>query len=153
MIAVLVMLTASASCDPAGIDAPYRAMEEGFRNRDPAMVASAYSPTSVLGGVDRPEVHGAEEMTQVFAYVAPEDGRTLAIDFKIVHRDRADDLVADVGLYRIRVEGREPSYGQFTTVTVCGADGVWHFIADLMTRAGEPEWRSAECVPGAPCAD
>ena len=152
MIVLALMLTASAACDAAGVDAPYLTMERGFRNRDPALVASAYASTSVLGGIDRPEVRSAERMTQTFAYVAPEDGRTLTIDFRIIHRDRGDDLVADVGLYRISAEGAAPSYGQFTTVITCGSDGVWRFIADLMTAAGEPEWRAAECVPGAPCA-
>lgn len=153
MIAFVLLLTASAACDPAGVNAPYLAMEQGFRDRDPAMVASAYTSTSVLGSVNRPQVRSAKRMTETFAYVAPEDGRTLTIDFKILHRDQGEDLVADVGLYRITAEGQAPNYGQFTTVSTCGSDGVWRFIADLMTAAGESEWQSAECVPGAPCAD
>lgn len=148
----LFLASVAASCIASDANQPYEAMQRGFAGRDPAVVASAYHDETAIGGVNPPRIRTAEELPSLFAYVAPDDGSVLAIDFKIIERHVGERLGADIGLYRITGD-ETPSYGGFTTVLSCGEDRVWRFTADLMHPADEEDWETAICVDGGPCAE
>ena len=111
----LFLASVAASCIASDANQPYEAMQRGFAGRDPAVVASAYHDETAIGGVNPPRIRTAEELPSLFAYVAPDDGSVLAIDFKIIERHVGERLGADIGLYRITGD-ETPSYGGFTTV-------------------------------------
>lgn len=151
MISSLILMAAGA-CAAADVNQPYEAMQRGFAERSPDIVATAYHPETVIGGVNPPRVRTAEELPSLFGYVAPDDGGTLVLDFRILERDVGDGLAVDVGLYRITSEDRPANYGRFTTVLQCGNDQTWRFVADLMSPASEEDWTQSACSDGAPCA-
>lgn len=147
----LLLANFASTCIASDVNQPYEAMQRGFAERDPAVVASAYHDETAIGGLNPPRIRTEEELPSLFGYVAPEDGSVLAIDFRITERDVGETLGADIGLYRI-TGGGGPSYGGFTTILSCGEDRMWRFTADLMRPADEETWNAAECVDGAPCA-
>ena len=147
-----VFIAASAICSISDATSPYETMQQGFAARDPSIVASAYETDAILGGVFKPKVRNSDELIKTFQYVAPADGRTLIIHFKILFRDIGETAVGDVGLYRI-TDGDKKDYGKFTTALRCNADSKWVFVADLMSDASETDWVEAVCASDAICAE
>ena len=75
------------------------------------------------------------------------DSVTLALDFRIVRRELAPGLAADVGYYQLAPVRRgtrgAASYGRFTTVLRPGGDGRWRFVVDGYTGTTLEEWDAA----------
>ncbi len=132
------------------IDATYAGFRAAYARLDDSAVAALYTDDATYHAAGSAPAVGRDAIHQVFRGffdAMRRDSATLALDFRIVRRELAPDLAADVGYYQlaaVRGGTRGPaSYGRFTTVLRPGPDNRWRFVVDSYTGSTREEWDAA----------
>lgn len=132
------------------IDSTYAAFRAAYARLDDSAVAALYTNDATYHAAGNAPAVGRDAVHRVFRGffdAMRADSATLALDFRIVRRELAPALAADVGYYQlapVRRGVRGPaSYGRFTTVLRPGPDGRWRFAVDSYTGSTREEWDAA----------
>jgi hypothetical protein len=144
----LLFLAACVSDAPpaAQVTDPYETLRAAYVARDPALAASAYTPSAqLIYEYEAREVYTGTEAIQssfaaFFDQIAPED--TLDLNFRIAARAESDGEIEERGIYRLQIGSALTSYGGFETRrdVLTG-----RFVSDTGTAATREDF---EALPG-----
>jgi uncharacterized protein (TIGR02246 family) len=129
-----------------GIDAIYKTFGDGYRELKPELVADLYTEDAAYLSPNAAVMTGRaailENFTGFFNNVR-ENGRNMAISFRILQRRVEKNLGYDVGIYTLTSykDGKqlgEPNQGKFVVVAVKEKDGKWRFQVDGFSSLKPP---------------
>jgi hypothetical protein len=159
LAAALVVLAAPVAAeDNAAVNSVYDRMSEAYARRDRHLLGTIFHPQMVTSSADSnqpPVIGGVALSERVGAGLdrLKQANRQAELGFRITHRGWAGGTAVDVGVLRMRTwgGGREPRtvYSRFLSTLTKRDDGLWAFLSDAPSSAGEADWNKAAPFAGA----
>ncbi len=158
MAGAWAMLGAAAHAQGADPNAVYERFAAAYNARDAqTLVTTAYAEDAIYVRGDAASLAtGRDAILGVYSPMfanMTSNAETPQLSFRLAARSATEDMITDVGWYRLRITDAEgevlnTSYGRFLTVMTKTDEGEWTFLRDLDTGATEALWDAQTPVEG-----